>query len=409
MKILFLGTPFPDRDDPARGIYNMELCCTLAKQHEVRAIAPRSLREVMKKRLKGKTYQPTQQAIESGVECVYPSFYYLPGFLRNHYGHFLYASTVYTLRRWRRENWTPDAVVSYWAHPDGEAGYRIAEYFGVPSAVIVGGSDVLILPKDPGRKVIVERALQKNTKVVTVSDGLHPPVESLGVDKENILTIRQGIETNRFFPGSKTEAREKIGIDKNKTTFLWVGRMVGVKGLDTLVEAASQLKEKGQEFVLYLAGDGAERSRIEQVAKERSLDNEIKCIGMINHDDLPNWYRAADITLLSSLSEGLPNVLRESLACGTPFVSTNVGSINEIADPSCAITVPPEQPTEFANAISQVLEGPYKENAQSYEPRTWQNMADDFEALLYEMTGAEDNEIEEVQKTRSFKKVANIL
>ena len=73
------------------------------------------------------------------------------------------------------------------------------------------------------------------------------------------------------------------------------------------------------------------------------------------HDELPDWYRAADLTVLPSRSEGLPNVLRESLACGTPFVASNVGGINEIADPRFGLLVPPEDPEALADAIAQAL------------------------------------------------------
>jgi len=70
---------------------------------------------------------------------------------------------------------------------------------------------------------------------------------------------------------------------------------------------------------------------------------------------LPDWYRAADLTVLPSRSEGLPNVLRESLACRTPFVASNVGGIIEIADPGSSLLVPPEDHSALADAIAQAL------------------------------------------------------
>jgi glycosyltransferase involved in cell wall biosynthesis len=88
------------------------------------------------------------------------------------------------------------------------------------------------------------------------------------------------------------------------------------------------------------------------------------------------------MTVLSSQSEGLPNVLRESLACGTPFVSTDVGSIREIAAPGCAELTTPGDWQAFADAIEKVLDGPHRSAAQDYEPRTWSECALEVAALF---------------------------
>jgi glycosyltransferase involved in cell wall biosynthesis len=73
------------------------------------------------------------------------------------------------------------------------------------------------------------------------------------------------------------------------------------------------------------------------------------------HDALPDWYRAADLTVLPSLSEGIPNVLLESMASGTPFVATSVGGIPEIAAEGIDFLVPPRNPLALADAIAAGL------------------------------------------------------
>ncbi len=92
-------------------------------------------------------------------------------------------------------------------------------------------------------------------------------------------------------------------------------------------------------------------------------------MGPVSHDQLADWYRAADLTVLCSESEGLPNVLRESVACGTPFVSTEVGSIKEIADPDYSELVPKHDAAALARGIETVLSGPHRAAAQNYQPR----------------------------------------
>jgi glycosyltransferase involved in cell wall biosynthesis len=77
-------------------------------------------------------------------------------------------------------------------------------------------------------------------------------------------------------------------------------------------------------------------------------------VGPVEHARLADWYRAADLTVLASLSEGIPNVLKESLACGTPFVATSVGGIPELVREPSQI-VPPGDPEALAGAIQRRL------------------------------------------------------
>src|SRR5213078_1687743 len=119
----------------------------------------------------------------------------------------------------------------------------------------------------------------------------------------------------------KPAVRRMLGVRPNVPLFVWVGRMVAVKGLDLLLDAADRLRSRGIEFQLVLAGDGPERQRLEDRAIALGLGQSLRFVGSVPHADLPNWYRAADWTVLTSVSEGVPNVLLESHACGTPFVA----------------------------------------------------------------------------------------
>jgi glycosyltransferase involved in cell wall biosynthesis len=128
-----------------------------------------------------------------------------------------------------------------------------------------------------------------------------------------------------------------------------------VKGLDVLVAACSALRDRHQDFRVHLVGDGPLRASLEAEVASRKLGEHVKFVGSKHHKELGDWYRAADLTLLPSRSEGLPNVLRESLACGTPFVASRVGGIDEIAEGGAGMLVRPEQPEQLADAIVRAL------------------------------------------------------
>lgn len=375
MRILFISTTFPDAASPTRGTYNSALCSALAQEHEVYVVAPRAFPETLSAGCQRRHFQLPEKLLKSGIYATYPTFWYTPKIWQERSGDQMWWS----LRRHISkivDNFRPDAVLSYWAHPEGEVGVRTAQLANIPSAVIVGGSDVLILPKLPRRGPRVRDVLLQSDAVITVSEGLRKEVVRLGVSDQRTQTIYQGIDSAVFHHRqSRCDAQRALDLDSSIKHLVWVGRMVPVKALDVLLDAATTLKQRGMVFQLHLIGDGPERRRLEQKTARLSLQNQIRFVGAVGHDQIATWYQAADLSVLSSDSEGLPNVLRESLACGTPFVSTDVGSLSEIADPDYSTLVPTRDPLGFADAIELTLNESFRLAAAQYRPRSWSDAA----------------------------------
>jgi glycosyltransferase involved in cell wall biosynthesis len=177
----------------------------------------------------------------------------------------------------------------------------------------------------------------------------------LGVPPEKVHLVPRGVDTHAFCPGNQEKARRQLGLPAAGRQLLWVGRMVPVKGLDVLLEACALLRDRGVDFHLYLAGDGPLRKTLEAATSTGGLTKQVSFIGVVPHDRLPDWYRAADLAVLPSLSEGVPNVLREALACGTPFVASRVGGVPELAGEPWGRLVRPGDPAELAEAIARSL------------------------------------------------------
>jgi len=115
------------------------------------------------------------------------------------------------------------------------------------------------------------------------------------------------------------------------------------------------MKKRGTPVDCYILGDGPLREPLQRLIKKLNLQECVKLHGPQPQAKLADWYRAANLVVLPSLSEGVPNVLLEAQACGTAFVASNVGGIPEIADPLVHSLVPPGEPTGFANAILERL------------------------------------------------------
>jgi glycosyltransferase involved in cell wall biosynthesis len=311
-------------------------------------IAPRTWIEAANsKHARLNVFQSDSRTQLAGLDVQYPTYYYTPKLFRHAYGFFLWHSIKTSVRNVLR-SFSPDAVIAYWAHPDGEVALRLGKIIGVPSIVIVGGSDVLLLPNDPRRRVQIQKVLQEVHAVMAVSSDLRNKVIDLGIDGSKVHVWHQGVDESVFYAGPREESRRRLGIPVSGRKLLWVGRMVPVKGLNILVQACADLRKRGRDFHLYLAGDGPLRPRLESEVATRGLADSVTFTGSIRHEQLADWYRAVDATVMASYSEGIPNVLRESLACGTPFVATRVGGIPEIANGQSARLVPPGDSSALA-------------------------------------------------------------
>jgi glycosyltransferase involved in cell wall biosynthesis len=133
--------------------------------------------------------------------------------------------------------------------------------------------------------------------------------------------------------------------------------MVPVKGVEVLLEACRLLRDQGVDHRLALVGDGPRRRALEARASSLGLDGRVVFAGSVAHEKLGDWYRAGDLTVLPSLSEGIPNVLLESVACGRRFVASRVGSVGELTDdPQDLVT--PGDAGELAAAVRRALESP---------------------------------------------------
>ena len=133
-----------------------------------------------------------------------------------------------------------------------------------------------------------------------------------------------------------------------------IGRLSPEKGVDVLLAAAALLRDEGHAVEWLVAGDGPERAALERQRAALSLGNVVHFLGQVH--DVSALYRAIDLLVIPSRSEGLPNVLLEALRHGRFAVSTRVGAVPDVLDGTRAgIVVPPEEPRALADAVVRAL------------------------------------------------------
>lgn len=382
MRLLLIASDFPNPHDPLQGVFNANLARALARAHEVCVVSPIPwVNACLGRRNKNSPLLDDQKVVNLSLQVHHPIYYYPPKVLREYYGWFFWRSV-------RRKLWKlvhsfgPDAVLAYWTHPDGEAAVRLAQLTGLPSVVMVGGSDVLVLARDGRRRECITQVLRAAHAVVTVSNDLREAIVELGVPGQKVHVVYRGLDTELFSPGDRVEARRRLGLPGEGRYLLCVGRLVPVKGLDVLLEACKVLRERACDFRLFLVGDGPLRGSLEWECKRRDLSGAVRFVGPVAHEQLPDWYRACDVTVLPSRSEGLPNVLRESVACGTPFVATRVGGIPEFAEGHPHLLVPPANPVALADGVGQALAGKLKPVQKQPVQASWMQSAEKLLSIL---------------------------
>lgn len=403
MKILFLSNVFPNSLQPRRGTFNAAMLQALGELHQTHVVSPVSWVEACSTRIKQRAQLDPHWLpydADNGMRADYPRFYYPPKILHQHYGQFLYWSIRPTLNK-AIARFRPDVILSYWLHPDGEVAVRAAREHGIPAVVMTGGSDVLLLTRNRHRRRAIQGVLQQSDAVITVSQDIQRAVEQLQIHPEKIHTVYRGVDQSRFSPGDQQAARERLGLDPKGKIIVSVGRLEPVKGHAVLLEACAKISQQGTPFTCYVLGNGGLHSSLSQKITEYGLDGSFQLPGSQPQSRLADWYRAADVIALPSLSEGVPNVLLEAISCGGRFVASDVGGIPEIADPDLDRLVAPDNPDELAEALTELLDSHAPRGERIFKPVTWQESALRLSQILSDCCTRYSSGLTQQQKSRS--------
>lgn len=201
-------------------------------------------------------------------------------------------------------------------------------------------------------------SLPESSKVVTVCQAFASGLTRIGVPRERIAIQHNSV--NLFLPASAevvARLRQSLRIPPDAKMLLNVGRLSREKGQAELIEALAILRRQhsDRELRLVMVGDGPERKRLERMASAMGLSDWVTFTSY--QSDVSPYYSGADLVVLSSQTEGSPNVLLEAMAAGLPIVATRVGGIPEIvSDAKAALLVQARNPAALAQGIARVLD-----------------------------------------------------
>ena len=246
----------------------------------------------------------------------------------------------------------PGGAMASWAAPD------------LPLVVSLHGSDVYLAEKQVLSRRVARRVLARAGAIVACSDDLRERAIALGADRTRSETVPYGVDTTQFAPSpsARTATRAAAGLSETDHVVFAVGRFVRKKGFEYVIDAVARLGASHPRLRLVLAGWGDLEPEYRSRIAAHGLGDRVILPGLVPHDKVAAWLTAADVIAVPSVRDdagnvdGLPNVVLEGLASGTPVVATRAGGIPAVVEDNATGLLVAERDVDgLARAIARLL------------------------------------------------------
>jgi D-inositol-3-phosphate glycosyltransferase len=258
----------------------------------------------------------------------------------------------------------------YWL--SGQVGWLARDRWGVPlihsAHTLAKVKNALLAEGDvpePRSRVIGEEQVvaEADRLIASTPDEAAQLVQWYDADPAKVLTIPPGVDLDRFRPAPG--ARARLGVPDDALVLLFVGRIQPLKAPDLLLRAAAHLIADDpairSKLVVYVVGAPSgsgldEPSSLLALANTLGIADRVRFLAPMPPDDLADYYRAADVTVVPSHNESFGLVALEAQACGTPVVAARVGGlVTAVADGKSGLLVDGHRAPDYADAITKVM------------------------------------------------------
>jgi len=258
----------------------------------------------------------------------------------------------------------------------------------MPGGIITKGYSIKRDPLSKFLMVLVNINFCLADRLIIYSRGMIQEANLGKYQHKIIIAHEHSVDLTKFTVFKKFDERTKI--------VGYIGRLSEEKGVLNLIEAMPLVLKRIEDIHFVICGDGVLADGIKKIIKAKNLEAYVKLTGWISHEDVPRYLNEFRILVLPSFTEGLPNIMLEAMACGTPVLATSVGAIPDIIMESrTGFLLTSNNPKHIAERIVEILDKPEileKVSISAYryvkENFSYEKNFEAWQKILSELTGA---------------------
>lgn len=276
-----------------------------------------------------------------------------------------FAKLFLTVRRHHKKK-AFGVIHGFWALPSGMFAVVLAGILNVKSIVSILGGDAIALPEinygqlqRPLSRMLILWTLERADEVVVLTKYLLNNLRKAGLRRDRIQIIPWGIDTQLF--------SHQVKPMSNPAQFLHVANLHPVKDQKTLLRSFKLISDEVPAH-LTIVGEGILELEIKTLAASLNLKN-VAFIDPVPYEQLPEFYRNADILLHTSLSEGQSEVVTEAMSSGVVVCGTSVGLMYD--EPTCCAAVAVGDHVALAYEVLKLLKEPALIDTMRKNAQTW--------------------------------------
>jgi len=316
---------------------------------------------------------------------------------------YIVAQCRATAREIRRVR--PRVIHAHWAIPTGPAAIAAGRRYGLPVVITMHGGDVYVNPEQgydfPTRwyvRPVLRWTLRRASALSAITEDCRRHALRAGAPDERVRVIWNGADLKRFRPSVPQQSL--IADPRFGPHMVFACRQLFPrKGIRFLIEAAAKLKPRYPDLKLVLAGDGFERPALERQARALGIAADTIFLGWRPNAELPQYYRAAAVSVVPSLEEGFGIPAAEAMGCEVPVVASDAGGLPEVVeDGVTGLVVPKGDADALAAGIDRLLADEQLRVRMGRAGREralrlfdWERTAERFEELYQEVIGRSGN------------------
>jgi len=340
LKILFIASWYPSKKNPVNGIFIKEHAKAISLYNNMVVLYSEFIDNNSKEKI-----SKIEDNIEDGLRTL--RIWYRKSPIPKT-STFLYFWSIYKgFRKLMREEWKPDIIHAH-VYSAGVPAVILGKIYKIP---VVITEHCTVFPRHTLTRFDVLRArfaMNRAKVILPVSKALREAIKSYDI-KNRFEIIPNVVNFDVFYPHTLQNRNGKKRI-------LFVAVLKPQKGVYYLIQALAQLKQKRQDFILDIVGDGPNREEYEKLAMELKLNDVVKFHGLKTKSEVAKFMRNSDFFVQPSLYETFGVVYIEAMACGKPIIASQLPVLQEIINKEIGILVPPKDTEALVDAIDYMLD-----------------------------------------------------